>query len=340
MSLRFSAALFFAVWFALSAAPAWAGQAADEILAAVQSHLKAGRPLDEIEENLKDLPDAELEVLVKNIDRAWPSFRDRYLSALKSSARPRGAAGNKSKSRIRKLRADFNRVKNLPEGAMKPPLHSISKPALDELRSLLSPTAADLATAGGMATEKLRESARALAKFRDKVLSAALSATPSDTVKQLDAEEQNIARKASGLDRDGLRILEKNRKIAKNADIPPEIAEGIEECNMWRLYTGRNALVIDPKLCEAAHGHSQDMAERNFFAHVSPVPGKTQFTDRARRAGTTASGENIYMGSTDPHAANEGWFFSPGHHKNMFNEGHRRIGLGRFNRHWTQMFGR
>jgi uncharacterized protein YkwD len=159
-------------------------------------------------------------------------------------------------------------------------------------------------------------------------------------VKQLDAEEQNIARKASGLDRDGLRILEKNRKIAKNADIPPEIAEGIEECNMWRLYTGRNALVIDPKLCEAAHGHSQDMAERNFFAHVSPVPGKTQFTDRARRAGTTASGENIYMGSTDPHAANEGWFFSPGHHKNMFNEGHRRIGLGRFNRHWTQMFGR
>jgi uncharacterized protein YkwD len=34
-----------------------------------------------------------------------------------------------------------------------------------------------------------------------------------------------------------------------------------------------------------------------------------------------------------------GWFYSPGHHKNMFSPGQRRIGLGQYGSHWTQMFG-
>jgi len=302
--------------------------------------LKAGEPLDEIEEKLGDLSDAELAAVVKGLDRGWPTLRNRYLDALKSAARPHGSASSKTKSRIRKLRADFNRVKQMPEGAMKPQLHSVSKPALDELSGLLSPSPEDLADAGGLQLMNLRKAAHALAKFRDKALEAALSPTPSDSVKQLNAAEQSIARQASGLNRDGVRILEKNRKIAEDAGIPPEVAEGIEECNLWRLYVGLNALTIDPKLCEAARGHSTDMAERGFFSHVSPVPGKTQFTDRARLAGTTAAGENIYMGSEDPHAANKGWFFSPGHHKNMFTAGFNRIGLGHHNGYWTQMFGR
>jgi uncharacterized protein YkwD len=45
------------------------------------------------------------------------------------------------------------------------------------------------------------------------------------------------------------------------------------------------------------------------------------------------------MGSSDPHGANMGWFYSPGHHKNMFNAGQVRIGLGCTGSHWTQMFG-
>ena len=94
------------------------------------------------------------------------------------------------------------------------------------------------------------------------------------------------------------------------------------------------------ELCDAARDHSKDMSEKNFFAHESPVKGKTTPWDRAANFGTTASGENIYAGSTDPHGANTGWFYSPGHHKNMFNPGQKRIGLGQFKSHWTQMFGR
>ncbi|MCF7675877.1 MAG: CAP domain-containing protein, partial [Akkermansiaceae bacterium] len=115
---------------------------------------------------------------------------------------------------------------------------------------------------------------------------------------------------------------------------------GIEESNEWRMLVGLNGLVIDPKLCGGARDHSKDMQEKGFFAHDSPVPGKKTPWDRAKNFGTSASGENIFMGSGDPHGANQGWFYSPGHHKNMFNPGQLRIGLGNAGSHWTQMFGR
>ncbi|NIP94792.1 MAG: CAP domain-containing protein, partial [Akkermansiaceae bacterium] len=94
-----------------------------------------------------------------------------------------------------------------------------------------------------------------------------------------------------------------------------------------RLLVGLPALELDPKLCEASRGHSEDMSKLGFFSHTSPVPGKATPSDRARRAGTSGGAENIYTGSRNPEAANKGWFYSPGHHKNMFNPGYRRIGL-------------
>ena len=81
------------------------------------------------------------------------------------------------------------------------------------------------------------------------------------------------------------------------------------------------------------------MERLNFFAHESPVPGKRTMMDRAQLAGTTASGENIHMGSDAAEGAIKGWFLSPGHHKNMLNEVQRRQGLGRAGKRWTQEFG-
>lgn len=115
-------------------------------------------------------------------------------------------------------------------------------------------------------------------------------------------------------------------------------AAGMQMMNELRVIVGLNPLKADVQLCSAARGHSADMATENFFAHESPVPNKTTFVDRAKLEGTTASGENIFAGSPSPNAAISGWFHSPGHHKNMLGE-HRRQGLGRFNGHWTQMFG-
>jgi uncharacterized protein YkwD len=69
------------------------------------------------------------------------------------------------------------------------------------------------------------------------------------------------------------------------------------------------------------------------------VPGKTLPWDRAKLEGTTASGENIFRGSAVAAEAIKGWFLSPGHHKNMLGEGHRRQGLGRAGEYWTEEFG-
>lgn len=80
------------------------------------------------------------------------------------------------------------------------------------------------------------------------------------------------------------------------------------------------------------------MATLKFFAHKSLVKGKTNPSDRAKNFGTTGNGENIYAGNASPLAANKAWFYSPGHHRNLFNTRYRTIGMGRHERHWTQMF--
>jgi hypothetical protein len=135
------------------------------------------------------------------------------------------------------------------------------------------------------------------------------------------------------------RIIEENRKVAEQAQVPPTDALGVEDANRIRVLAGFPALSLDPLLCQASLNHSTDMAERGFFAHESPVPGRESFSDRAREVKTTTSAENIAMGQGTAEEANQGWFLSPGHFRNFFGD-HARIGLGSYQRHWTQMFGR
>jgi uncharacterized protein YkwD len=325
----------------LLVSPSARGQAVvDELLANFQSRLEQGEEIDDLCGSLESLQSADQKALIAQLEKTWPGVRDRYLSAFAAAAK-QGAGGdrNLAQRRIRELRSEFMRVYAMEEGPMKPALKQISKPAVDELRKLLSPTPDELLATAAPVLKMQRDAARKLARFRDAALDAALSTTPSDSRAQLAAAEAKVATDAGGLPRDGLKILEKNRKIAEDEAVPAEEARGIEDCNLMRLYVGLGALVLDPKLCEASRDHSKDMAEQKFFAHESPVPGKKTPWDRAARAGTTASGENIYAGSTDSHAANLGWFYSPGHHKNMFSPGQRRIGLGQHGSHWTQMFG-
>lgn len=112
--------------------------------------------------------------------------------------------------------------------------------------------------------------------------------------------------------------------------------------NRERLILGLGPLLLDEKLCEAAEGHSADMARLGFFAHESPVPGKKSPWDRARKAGFTgnASGENIFMGSTEPQSAYNAWFASDGHRFIMLASGPNTLGVGISGRHWTMMTGR
>jgi uncharacterized protein YkwD len=153
----------------------------------------------------------------------------------------------------------------------------------------------------------------------------------------LQGEEELAASLAIPQDPKTRAVLAMNARMAEKLD--PEEARAILALNLARNLLGLSALLIDFNLCEAARGHSQDMERLKFFSHDSPVPGKTTPWDRAKLAGTTASGENIFAGIGNGKAAHEGWFHSPGHHKNQTGN-FSRVGVGRSGTYFTQMFGK
>jgi len=131
-------------------------------------------------------------------------------------------------------------------------------------------------------------------------------------------------------------VLSGNAAVAGQLD--PEEARGMQQLNQVRILVGLPAQAVDLSLVKACRIHSQDMTTRGFFAHESPVSGRETPWKRAQAAGTSANAENIAGGVTTGAAAIDMWWHSPGHHKNMLG-GHRRTGLGRHEKHWTQLFG-
>lgn len=313
----------------------------NEVFVRLQATIEGGEGYDDLVADLKTLENSELSALLKEFDLTWKPLRTRYVrdhqefvgKALKGEGR------QQAKADIRRYRSEFMAIYQMGEGAMKPLLKSKSMPAVNELRKLIMPTPDEVLGGAPLALETQRKMVLVLARFRDAVVETAVLPDEEKAEASLLQNEKEVIASMSGLPRDGLRIMEENDKIAAKAEIPAAERAGIRELNEWRLLLGLNALVIDPKLCQASREHSEDMHTHRFFAHESPLAGKRTPWDRAAKAGTKASGENIYMGSSEPSSANKGWFYSPGHHKNMFKPGHTRIGLGRHQTHWTQMFG-
>jgi uncharacterized protein YkwD len=118
--------------------------------------------------------------------------------------------------------------------------------------------------------------------------------------------------------------------------------EVLELTNAERADEGCGPLRADEQLHEAAVLHSQDMAERDYFDHVTPEgvgPG-----ERAERAGYDSwGGENIAWGYRSAEDVVEGWMDSPGHRENILNCDFVAIGIGAADSdrgpYWTQTFG-
>ena len=160
---------------------------------------------------------------------------------------------------------------------------------------------------------------------------------PLGTVESLLAEENFVIESAAPMDAASREVMAANAKVS--GQLEAQEARAIAACNLTRVALGLSALAIDLKLCAAARDHSDDMHKLGFFAHQSPVPGKENFWDRAKNFGTTASGENIAEGDKTGDQANEAWFHSPGHFRNMLAGSHKRIGVGRNHDLYTEDFG-
>lgn len=104
--------------------------------------------------------------------------------------------------------------------------------------------------------------------------------------------------------------------------------EILERVNAFRSGHGLVPLRIDLRLNTAAQHHADDMAERDYFDHVSPEGGTVGH--RATRAGYRWSRvlENLAAGQSTPGEAVEGWKKSPGHRRAMLDPEIRELGIG------------
>lgn len=175
---------------------------------------------------------------------------------------------------------------------------------------------------------------KATAKSASKPGEAPIEAPPFEDY--LVRDEQQAIGLALPMSEETRAVFTANSALAEKLD--PEEYRCITQVNLTRALLGLAPLAVDPALVGASRDHSNDMATKGFFSHESPVPGKTTPWDRAKNFGTSASGENIAAGTTDGAKANEMWWHSPGHHKNMLGD-HKRVGVGKHGVHWTEMFG-
>jgi uncharacterized protein YkwD len=120
--------------------------------------------------------------------------------------------------------------------------------------------------------------------------------------------------------------------------------------NALRQQHGCPALQLSPELTSAAQGHSQDMADHNYFNHIDGN-GNTP-KERAQQAGYlgNAGTENIAAGYATAEDVVMGWYNeappNDGHRRNLLNCSLTDIGIGYainpnsdYGSYWTQDLG-
>lgn len=280
------------------------------------------------------------------LDRQLQRKRSEYLRSLRNQTRAlyRKRWTPEAQQAVRKLRRIILATADNPN-LSKADIQERSSPAREKLDAYyitdLQEVFADnanLARQRNVLLDLTRYKLQAWQAREDHEQSAPTGPTsPEAFASKLSSEEELVLVLAGPVPGSDRSVLAYNLKQA--GKLKPIEDRGILLLNRLRIRLGLGALKIDPRLCQAARGHSQDMAEHNFFSHTSPVPGKTTARDRGRLAGTKLNGENICIAGPDPAESLHAWWISPGHHKIMLAPQLRRVGLGFVENRWTQTFG-
>lgn len=117
----------------------------------------------------------------------------------------------------------------------------------------------------------------------------------------------------------------------------------IQLTNQERAKFGLAPLRPNWELSRVARFKSQDMRDRNYFSHQSPIYGSPFQMMKSFGLGYSYAAENIAAGQKDPRSVVEGWMNSPGHRANILNANLKEIGVGwasggQWGNYWTQMF--
>ncbi|MCT8139055.1 CAP domain-containing protein [Anaerobacillus sp. CMMVII] len=94
----------------------------------------------------------------------------------------------------------------------------------------------------------------------------------------------------------------------------------------------------DEETSIVAYQHSEDMKVNDYFSHTSPMYGELK--DRLKKQGIfyQLAGENIAAKYVDSIAVVEGWLNSEGHRVNLLHEDFTHLGVGVYERYYTQNF--
>ncbi len=104
----------------------------------------------------------------------------------------------------------------------------------------------------------------------------------------------------------------------------------LTEINRIRKAKGLDPLKLNSKLQEVARRHSLDMSSLNYFSHEDLDGHDVRYRLASARVGWKRVGENIAKcRSSDPaRTALAGWLDSPGHRRNILDQGFKETGIG------------
>lgn len=119
--------------------------------------------------------------------------------------------------------------------------------------------------------------------------------------------------------------------------------EVIRLVNIERAKNGLMALKYNWQAARVARTKSEDMINKNYFSHYSPVYGSPfkMLEDYGLRF--SAAAENIAYGQRTAKEVMNSWMNSPGHRANILNKSFTEIGVGAAKKangtlYWTQLF--
>jgi uncharacterized protein YkwD len=126
--------------------------------------------------------------------------------------------------------------------------------------------------------------------------------------------------------------------LGPDSDADPELILFVELMNDHRESVGCPRLAWNDDVASVAQEHSEDMIDRDFFAHTNP-DGDSPF-DRLQNAGVpySSGAENIAWGYHSAAAVLDGWLNSSGHKANIENCSLTEHGVGLLQSHWTHLF--
>lgn len=119
--------------------------------------------------------------------------------------------------------------------------------------------------------------------------------------------------------------------------------EVIRLTNLERTKRGLPALTENWQLSRVARYKSQDMIDKNYFAHNSPTYGSPFTMMQSFGLKFSSAGENIAYNQKTPQEVVTAWMNSEGHRANILSPSYSQIGVGAAKKangslYWTQEF--